>query len=528
MSKLSRRKFLAISGGSTAAFLAACAPAVSPVVEKAAEAVPTAAPQPTAPQPTVPPTMVPAVAEKAPVTIRFAGLESMGTAAQKRTKEWCDENKITLELGAFGQQEITDKVMQSVATSTYLADIVQFESNTRADVIGNNALMEVPADVQAKINLSNVLPGIMKTLSWNGKIYALPYDGDIHYQYFRKDLFANADINKKFKAKYGYDLSAENGAETWQQWQDIGAFFTGWDWNEDGKTDTDYGLASMDKRGDTLWWGFNSRATAYGKHPDDPGFILDTKTGEARVNNPAFVRALTEWKAENEKYSPPGGMAFGYGDTLDSHIGGRVVQTYGWDGVTAATSEKSLIAGKQGFNILPGSNEVYNSGTGKWDKFEKASHAPFLAFGGWVLAVMANAEPETLQATWEWLSYMCGEEKGMEMVTTATGCSPYRSTQLSNVAEFANGPLKLGEEAAKDYLDAASSTLNHPNAVVDFAMPGWVQYRDAMELGVSRGMAGETDPQSAMDEVKAAFDEISVRMGGLEKQAEIYRLVLGV
>lgn len=94
-----------------------------------------------------------------------------------------------------------------------------------------------------------------------------------------------------------------------KQWQDIGAFFTGWDWNEDGKTDTDYGLASMDKRGDTLWWGFNSRATAYGKHPDDPGFILDTKTGEARVNNPAFVRALTEWKAENEKYSPPGGMA---------------------------------------------------------------------------------------------------------------------------------------------------------------------------------------------------------------------------
>lgn len=63
-----------------------------------------------------------------------------------------------------------------------------------------------------------------------------------------------------------------------KQWQDIGAFFTGWDWNEDGKTDTDYGLASMDKRGDTLWWGFNSRATAYGKHPDDPGFILDTKT----------------------------------------------------------------------------------------------------------------------------------------------------------------------------------------------------------------------------------------------------------
>ena len=59
-------------------------------------------------------------------------------------------------------------------------------------------------------------------------------------------------------------------------------------------------------------------------------------------------------------------------------------------------------------------------------------------------------------------------------------------------------------------------------------MPGWTQYRDALELGVSKALAGEADPQTALDEVKAAFDEISDRMGGLERQAEIYKLVLGV
>lgn len=45
---------------------------------------------------------------------------------------------------------------------------------------------------------------------------------------------------------------------------------------------------------------------------------------------------------------------------------------------------------------------------------------------------------------------------------------------------------------------------------------------------VSKAMAGEADPQTALDEVKASFDEISDRMGGLKKQAEIYKLVLGV
>ena len=64
--------------------------------------------------------------------------------------------------------------------------------------------------------------------------------------------------------------------------------------------------------------------------------------------------------------------------------------------------------------------------------------------------------------------------------------------------------------------------------MTDLAVPGWVQYRDALELGVSKAMAGEADPQTALDEVKASFDEISDRMGGLKKQAEIYKLVLGV
>ena len=37
--------------------------------------------------------------------------------------------------------------MQSVATDTYLADIFQFPSNARADVISANALQEIPQEM---------------------------------------------------------------------------------------------------------------------------------------------------------------------------------------------------------------------------------------------------------------------------------------------------------------------------------------------------------------------------------------------
>lgn len=462
-----------------------------------------------------------------PVTIRYAGLESMGAYVEEYLQPWLEENDVTLERGAFGQQELTDKIMQSVATETYLADVFQFPSNARADVIGANALMEVPDHVLEAIDVDDILPSAQNTLQWDGRYFALPYDGDIHYYAFRKDLFADPEINQDFQDQYGYELSPENGAETWQQWRDIAEFFTGWDWNDDGEDG--FGLSTMNQRGDTAWWGFHSRATAYAKHPDDPGYFMDTETGEARINNPGFVRALTEWIEENENWAPPGGTGFTYADSANAMNGGRVVQTYNWDAVTgSANPEVSVIKGLQGYNILPGSHEVYNARAGEWESFDEPSHAPYHAFGGWVIAVSAQTSPDVLDTVWDMVSHITNPEGGLWFVTRYTGASPYRYSQFENTEAFVDGPLGLGEEVAADYLQAAQETFAHPNYVTDFAMPGWVQYRDALELAVARAMAREVSPQEALDEAKASFDEVSERMGGLEHQAEIYQRVLGI
>jgi len=503
-SKVSRRQFLRLVGGAAgAAALAACAAPVAPA-GSGEEAMST---------------------EK--IVIRYAGLDGMGARVEEFMKPWVEDNGYELERGAFGQQELTDKIMQSVATDTYLADIFQFPSNARADVINAGALQEIPQEVLEAVDFEDVLPGIVNTLSWEGKIYALPYDGDIHYYSFRKDLFANEDINSRFKDNYGFDLSPDTGAVTWDQWRNICEFFTGWDWNENGEDD-DFGAACMTKRGDTLWWGFNSRATAYAKHPDDDAYFIDLDTGEARLNNPGFVRALTEWVEEMQNWAPPGGTNFTYGDSLNAMNGGRVAQTYNWDAVTSATApETSVIQGLQGYNILPGSHEVFNSKSGEWDYFEVPSHAPFHAFGGWVIAVSAQVDELAYDAVWGFVTHLTKPESGLAFVTDLTGASPYRFSQMEAVEEFATGPLQLGEEVAMDYLNAARETLDHPNAVTDQAFGGWVQYRDALELGVSKALANELPPQDALDEVAAAFNEISERMGGLQHQAELYARTLG-
>ena len=227
-SKVSRRQFLRLAGGAAGAIaLAACAAPTAP-----AGGGETAMSQ-----------------EK--IVIRYAGLDGMGARVETFMLPSVEENGYELERGAFGQQELTDKIMQSVATDIYLADIFQFPSNARADVIGANALLKIPDLVLEAIVEVDGLPGIVNTLSWEGKVYALPYDGDIHYYSFRKDLFADEDINSRFKDTCRYDLSPENGAETWDQWRNICEFFTGWHWNGNGEDD-DFGAACMTKRGDTL------------------------------------------------------------------------------------------------------------------------------------------------------------------------------------------------------------------------------------------------------------------------------------
>lgn len=460
-----------------------------------------------------------------PTTIKYIGRPGMTEFVEERLQPWLDETGHTLEIAQFGMQEIADKIMQSTATGTYLADVFQFPSQIRGDVISAGALAEVPQSVQDAVNFDDIIPGFARTLMWDGKIYALPYDGDIHYVNYRKDLFSDEALSAEFEAEYGYPLPAE-GAQTWEQWRNISEFFTGRDWNGNGEED-DYGQSVLSDRGGFLWWGFFSRATAYAKHPDDPGFFFDLETGDARINDPGFILALEEFVEETQNWSPPGGTNTGYGDMWGAMAGSRVVQSYSWDGVAMETTEGNVIGGLQGFSMLPGANQVYNAKTDEWDSFEEPSHAPFHAFGGWSFAVSSQADANTAAAAWDMLTYLTQPANALWFVTNPTGASPYRFSQLADPAPFVEG-LGVSEETALGYMAASQATLEHPNAVIDLAIPGFSQYRDALELGVSQALAGELSAEDALNQVATAWEEVSNRMGGKEGQAQLYARTLGL
>ena len=540
---VSRRSLLTRLGGALMAIplLQACsqapaAPTQAPAA--AATSAPAAAPKPT-PAAAGAPTAAPAAAA-APtaaaaqatrpfngVTIRYAGLTSMGQTLVDSTKDWLDDQGIKVQLAAYDQQGLPTKIVEAAATHTYLADLVQLGPNESIALKAQGYLDEVPANVLNQVSMEEVLPIFSRLLGYNGKIYALPYDGDDHMMAFRGDLFADPENQSKFKAKYGYDMDPVQGPKDWVEHANYAEFFTGTDWNKSGRNDA-FGFAHMTKRGDTLFWGFFSRAAAYGKHPDDPGFFFDTKTFAPRINNPAFVRAANEWRDECNKWAPAGGATqLGWGDVIQAYVTGRVAMCVGWGdhGTNAQDQNTSKIKGLSRYAMTPGSKDVYNSSSGQWETKDQVSRAPYIAYGGWNLQMPKDSRQK--EAAWAWGAYAASLQTSNKMVTLATGANPLRKSQLTDVSIWTDGPARWQKDEAASYIKAINDTITHPNLVADLRIMGFFEYVQPLELAVSQVMAGQADAQKALDEAAQAWEQISNKFGK-DKQKALYLDALGV
>ncbi len=500
--RVSRRDFLRWSGSAFGvAMLAACQQPVAPVESGSA------------------PPSRPFEGQ----TVSAAGMPWMWENTKPLYEEFLEETGMELNVATFQQQEITDKLMQAVATNTYFADLLAIPNNAAADIWGNDLALPVPEDLlnDPEMAWDDVLPVYReKVLAWKGVIYGMPHDGDTHHMMFLHSLMDDPDNQANFTGEYGYDLNPDRGPQTWQEHRDYAEFFTGWDWSGDG--DPNYGFAHMMKRGDTAFWGFASRCTAYGKHPDDPGYFFDVETGAPRINSPAFVRGLTEWKDEMQ-FGPPGMISMGWGDVIEASQALRVAMNVGWDGV-AMHREGSLAAGKSSYSVLPGSYEVYNAGSGQWESRSEINFAPSLAFGGWEISIAKGAENE--DAAWALAKHFTNKEMGNTFAFQGFK-NPIRISDIADIEPWVE-IAGFTERSATTYLRALNETMTHPNLVLNLRIPGWTQYRDALELAVSKALAGEASPENSLNEAAEAWSAITDRLGGPEKQRDNYRTHLGL
>lgn len=432
--------------------------------------------------------------------------------------EWATQTGATVRVDEIPFGDLNDKVLSALGTDTYLADIINVGSNLGGDLMGGGSLLPVPEWAQARAEWDNVL-GVFRdqSLSWGGVAYGMPWDGDVLTYFYRADAFA----------QYADEFADETGgtlgpAASWDEYATIAEFFTGWDWSEDGEDD--FGMVELPMRKNQGWNGFMTRAAAYAKAPNDPGFFFDPDTLEPRINNPGFVKALEDWQAVLD-FGPPGMLNFGWIENAQTFAAGKAAQDIQWGdiGPVSHDPEMSSIEGLVGYDMAPGATEYWDPDAGDWASAAEPNRAPFLGFGGWINVVPTSAK--NAAAAFDLAAYLGSPEVLNEAaVTGGTGVNPSLDSQLQAEVWVAAG---WTAEEAQDYVDAIRAALEHPNAVFDMRLPGFPEYKDAVELAVSEALSGQTDAQSALDQAAETWNEITDRLGR-DQQLKLYRASLGL
>ncbi|RWM08059.1 MAG: sugar ABC transporter substrate-binding protein [Mesorhizobium sp.] len=429
----------------------------------------------------------------------------------------------------LAQADYNPRLQQAIATNTIDFDIVEMGAPFEGDVCGKGLTSEMPDWVKKQIDMDDLVAYLKPPVgTWNGKQYRVTVDGDTHNFNYRTDVFADPDLASAWKADSGdkAGLTEWGVPKTWQQVQAVTKFLKG----KQMKGQDVYGYLDAPKP----WGGFGfyflgSRASAYAKHPDDKAWLFDPDTMKPRINNPAWVRAIQDVidalpsEPQDQINADPNQTAF------SQFLGGTgsMVAWWGDVGSNVKTNDSSVVGDVTGFSILPGSDDVYNSKTGKWDKLASGpNYAPNCAYLGWGVYVMArvDSDEKKKKAAWSAAAHLGGKDLSLWCAAYPSGFQPYRNSHF-NIPEWV--AAGYDEKFISSYLKSEGDSYNHPNAAIEPRIPGIFQYYSAAEDILANTFAGKMKAQEGADAIAAAWEKLTDQIGR-ENQIKLYKASLGM
>lgn len=449
---------------------------------------------------------------------------SIGGPVEDYAPEWekATGGKVQLQQFAFG--ELFEKMISAFTSGASPYDVLIFPADWAGDFMGAGYLLPIPDDLKKKLDWEDIIPIYRERITaWGATNFAMPYDGDSHMMYYRKDLVnPKSPFAEEFQKKYNRPLDEP---KTWKEYRDIAEFFTGKEVETAGQKAKIFGAMEAQRRNAQSYWVFLSRVAGHAKVPGNPCFFFSCKDMTPQVNNPGWVRALEEY-IDIKKFGSPDMINWDVADTRIHFPAGEAVLNIDWGdvGTISVDPKASRVKGLVGFSVLPGADEYWDYEKGAWVKAKDGvNRAPFLAFGGWIIGV--SAQSKNKDAAMDFAAFMARPELVKKLaVTGGTGINPARFSQLKDVDLWVTAGFD--KESAQDYLDAILNTINDPNAVLDLRIIGSAEYLQTLDVEISRAVAGEIKAQEALDNVAKKWNEITDRLGR-EKQLKQYRDAVG-
>ncbi|MDQ2802604.1 MAG: extracellular solute-binding protein [Pseudomonadota bacterium] len=425
----------------------------------------------------------------------------------------------------LAQADYNPRLQQAIATGTIDFDLLEMGAPFEGEVCGRGLTSEMPDEVMQQIDVGDYVNYLKPPVgTWDGKTYRVTIDGDCHTMNYRTDIFSDQDLAKAWKASG--QTTAWGNPKTWQQVQAVTKFLKG---KQVAGKDV-YGYLDAPKP----WGGFGfyflgSRAMAYVKHPGEKAWLFDPDTMKPRVNNPGWVRAIQD-EIDALPSEPPNQINADPNTTAFQQFlagTGSLLAWWGDIGQTANTSDSSVIGNVIGFDILPGSDDVYNHKKGAWEKLPSGPNvAPNMAYLGWGVYVMSrvNGDSAKHKAAWSAAAHLGGKTLSLWTVMYPSGFQVHRQSHF-NIQEWIDAGYD--KSYITSYLNSESNSYNHPNAAIEPRIPGIFQYYSLAEDELAKIFAGKVGAQKGADNIAAAWEKLTDQLGR-KKQIALYKASLGM
>lgn len=344
---------------------------------------------------------------------------------------------------------------------------------------GKNGWLVPFSNPPASYDVQDVLPSVRNGLSYDGKLYALPFYAESQVTIYRKDLFDQAGLTMPDQP-------------TWAQISEFAKKLH----------DPAHGVYGMCLRGKPGWGENMGQIATVVNSYGGRWFDMSWKP---RLNTEAWKTGVSTYVDLLRQYGPPGSSSNGYNEVLTLFSGGKCAM---WDDATVSAGllsdpKQSSVAGKLGFAHAP------------YGTVNKGNHSLWV----WALAVPKSSKsPEAAQSFIYWATSkayidLVAKTQGAVVEPPGTRASTYASPEYQKAAPFAKATLDAIETADMD--DATVEKV--PYRGISFV--GIPEFQ-AIGTRVGQEMAAAISGQKTVDEALAsaqASTEQTMRQSGYLK-----------
>jgi sorbitol/mannitol transport system substrate-binding protein len=347
-------------------------------------------------------------------TVTIAAVNNPDMIELKKLSQKFEEKNPDIKLNWVIVEEnvLRQKVTTDVSTGSGQFDLV-FIGLYEAPIFGKRGWLTPIENLPADYDVDDVFKSLRDGLSYDGKLYALPFYGESMILIYRKDLFDEKGLKVPDQPTY----------------EDVAKF-------ADALNDKSKGVFGVTLRGQP-GWGENmgyltTMINTFG------GTWFDEKW-HPTVDSPEWKKAITFYVDLVRKDGPPGATGNGFNENLTMFASGKAAQ---WIDATVAggileNPKQSQVVGKVGY--APAPIELTPNGS-HW-------------LWSWAFSIPSKAkQPEGAKKFAEWATSkdyikLVAEDLGWASVPPGTRKSTYDNPEYQKAAPFAKATLKAMETA---------------------------------------------------------------------------------